>query len=368
MTDYLLRRLLLMIPTMLGISLVVFVIMHFVPGGPVEQMLVESAAGEGEEGGAGAALGGGAQNIPEDALEEMREAFGFDKPWYTRYFYWLADAVRLDFGNSYRTQQPVMQMIAARFPISIYFGLIGFTLSYMICIPLGVMKAVRHGGTFDTVSSAIVFIGYSIPGWALGTLLLVFFGGGSFWNVFPLGKFRSDAWDELPSIVKQIEDQDAATDEAGEFQWQQMSLAGKAIDQIHHTVLPVICYMVGAFATLTVLTKNSVLENLQRDYVRTARAKGMSERRVVFVHVLRNSLIPLATGLGHSIGLIMAGSYLIEKVFDIDGMGRLGYMSLLDRDYPVAMGILMINALLTLGGNLIADVLYATFDPRIRFH
>lgn len=356
-----------MIPTLLGISLVIFVIMHFVPGGPVEQLLVEAAGGEGEEGGAGASVGTGAHHIPEDAMKEMRRSFGFDKPWHTRYFYWLASAVQLDFGNSYRTQQPVMQMIAARLPVSLYFGLIGFVLSYLVCVPLGVMKAVRHGSNFDAATSVIVFIGYSIPGWAMGTLLLVLLGGGSFWNVFPLGKFRSDAWDELPSVVKNIESQAAVTDEAGDFDWHKMSFAGQALDQLYHTILPVFCYMVGSFATLTVLTKNSMLDNLQRDYVRTARAKGMTERRVLFVHVLRNSLIPLATGLGHSVSLIMAGSYLIESVFDIDGMGRLGYMSLLDRDYPVAMGILMINAVLTLSGNLIADVLYAAFDPRIRF-
>lgn len=367
MSTYLLRRLLLMIPTLLGISLIVFAIMHFVPGGPVEQLLAEAAGGEGEEGGAGAAIDGATHHIPQDAMEEMRRSFGFDRPWYLRYFWWLGNALQLDFGVSYRTHQPVMSMIAARLPVSVYFGLIGFVLSYLVCVPLGVMKAVRHGGTFDAATSAIVFMGYSIPGWALGTLLLVLFGGGSFWNVFPLGKFRSDAWDELPAVVKNLESEEAVTDEAGDFQWQKMTLAGKAIDQLHHTFLPVLCYMVGSFATLTVLTKNSMLENLRRDYVRTARAKGMSERRVVFVHVLRNSLIPLATGLGHSVSLIMAGSYLIESVFDIDGMGRLGYLSLLDRDYPVAMGILIINAVLTLSGNLIADILYAAFDPRIRF-
>ena len=365
---YFLRRFLLLIPTLLGISVVIFTIMHFVPGGPVEQMLLDAQAVEGGEGGAGAEVGGGAENIPEDALAEIEKAFGFDKPWYTRYFYWLWNVLHLDFGTSYRTHQPVWEMISSRFPVSIYFGLIGFLAAYMVCIPLGVLKAIRHGSALDVGSSVLVFVGYSIPGWALGALLLTLLGGGSFWNVFPLGKFRSAAWDDLPSAVRSIEDEDKVRDEAGDFQWERMSFAGRAIDQAHHTVLPVFCYMLGSFATLTILMKNSVMENISQDYVRTAFAKGASERRVVFVHVLRNSLIPLATSLGHAISLIMAGSYLIEKVFDIDGMGKLGYMSLLDRDYPVAMGILVINAALSMLGNIFSDMLYALIDPRIRFN
>lgn len=364
---YFLRRAALMVPTLLGISLMIFLIMQFVPGGPVEQMIMDLQTAEAEEGGAGAATGPAAEAIPEDAVREIRKAFGFDKPWYTRYFHWLWRVLHLDLGNSYRTGEPVWETISSRFPVSIYFGLIGFVLSYLVCIPLGVLKASRHGGVFDFSSSMIVFIGYAVPGWALGMLLLVLFGGGSFLNWFPLGQFRSTAWDELPQVVKQIEDESKVKDEAGDFVWQRMSFWGRAVDQLHHTVLPVLCYMVGSFASLTILTKNSVMENLGKDYVRTARAKGLSERRVVFVHVFRNSLIPLATGLGHSVGLIMAGSYLIEKVFDIDGMGKLGYTSLLDRDYPVAMGILMFNAFLTLMGNMVADFLYAVFDPRIRF-
>ncbi len=366
MARYFARRLLLVVPTLLGLSAVVFVIMQFVPGGPVEQLLLEMQMVESGEGGAEAAVGMAA-SMPDDALEEIRRAFDFDKPWYVRYFHWLWNVLRLDFGTSYRTQEPVMQMIFERFPVSIYFGLIGFLSAYLVCIPLGVLKAVHHGSKFDVATSAIVFIGYSIPGWALGVLLLVLFGGGSFWNVFPLGKFRSTAWDDLPQIVRTYEDEELVRDEAGDFDWQKMSLFGKAIDQLHHTFLPVFCYMIGSFATLTVLMKNSVMENLGQDYVRTAYAKGLSQRRVVLLHVLRNSLIPMATGLGHAISLIMAGSYLIEKVFDIDGMGKLGYLALLDRDYPVALGVLMINALLSLLGNILSDVMYALIDPRIRF-
>lgn len=203
-------------------------------------------------------------------------------------------------------------------------------------------KAVKHGSTFDFVTSALVFMGYAVPGWALGTALLVLFGGGSFWNVFPLGGFRSDNWEYLPFY-------------------------GKVADQFNHMVLPVACYMVGEFATLTILTKNSLMENMSQDYIRTAFAKGLHKRRVIFVHAMRNSMIPLATGLGHAFSLILAGSFLIEKVFNIDGMGYLGYTSILQRDYPVALGILVIGSLLLLLGNIISDMIYALVDPRIRF-
>ena len=204
------------------------------------------------------------------------------------------------------------------------------------------MKAVRHGTRFDVVSSIVVFLGYSVPGWALGTALLVLFGGGSFWSLFPLGGFRP-------------------------YNWEFLSLGQKIVAQLHHMFLPVFCYMVGSFATLTILTKNSLMENLGQDYIRTAFAKGLNEHRVIFVHALRNSLIPLATGLGHVFGLVLAGSFLIEKVFNIDGMGYLGYTSILQRDYPVALGILVISSLLMLFGNILSDVIYTAADPRIRF-
>jgi microcin C transport system permease protein len=258
------------------------------------------------------------------------------------YGYWLWDLLHLDLGVSFKYNQPVIDVITSRFPISIYFGLIGFFLAYSICVPLGVFKAVKHGSGFDIGSSLLVFGGYSIPGWALGGLLLVLLGGGSFFDVFPLGGFRSDGWSEL-----------------GFFD--------KITDQVHHTVLPVLAYMVGSFASLTILMKNSLMENLGQDYVRTAFAKGLSERTVIFGHTLRNSLIPICTGLGHAIGIIMAGSYLIEKVFNINGIGYLGYTSIVDRDYAVVMGILVINTLLVLVGNILSDVLYVLVDPRIRF-
>lgn len=343
MGAYFLRRLLLTIPTLLGVTVIVFFITRMVPGGPVEQAILEL-----QTGGMGAGVDVGTVgsttgvNLTEEQLDRLRAQFHFDKPWYHAYVLWLGDVVTLDLGESYKFKTPVTELVVNRFPISVYFGMIGFLLAYMVCIPLGVMKAIRHGSAFDFVSSALVFAGYSIPGWALGVLLLVLFGGGSFWDVFPLGEFRSPGWDE-------------------------MSLGGKIIDQLYHTVLPVIAYAAGSFATLTVLTKNSLMENLGQDYVRTAFAKGLSERRVIFVHALRNSLIPLCTGLGHALGILMAGSYLVERVFNIDGIGYLGFTSLISRDYTVVMGILVINTVLVLLGNILSDVLYVIVDPRIRF-
>jgi microcin C transport system permease protein len=343
MTAYFVRRFLLIIPTFLGITLAVFVVMHFVPGGPVERQIMRYQMAIATEGGVSSAGSiRGAESLPKDAIDEIRRYYGFDKPVHIRYVQWLWKVLHLDLGRSYVYQDPVWDVIKSRFPISIFLGLTGFLLSYLICVPLGVFKAVRHGSTFDFLSSALVFLGYAVPGWALGTALLVLLGGGSGWSVFPLGGFRPDNWEYL-------------------------SLWGKITGQLYHMFLPVLCYMVGAFATETILTKNSLMENLGQDYVRTAFAKGLSERRVIFVHALRNSLIPIVTGLGHAISLVLAGSFLIERVFNIDGMGYLGYTSILQRDYPVALGILVISSLLMLIGNILSDIIYAVVDPRIRF-
>jgi len=341
MTAYFIRRFLLIIPTFIGITLVVFAVTNFVPGGPVEREIMRYRAAALTEGGGGGGAAG-TVTLPEDAIQEIRRYYGFDKPVHVRYVQWLWKVLHLDLGNSYVYQDPVWDVIKSRFPVSIFIGLTGFFLSYFICVPLGVLKAVRHGSKFDFLSSAIVFLGYSVPGWALGTALLVLFGGGSFWSVFPLGGFRPDNWEYL-------------------------SLWGKVTSQIYYMFLPVVCYMVSAFATLTILSKNSLMENLGQDYVRTAYAKGLGPNRVIFVHALRNSLIPIVTGLGNAISLILAGSFLIERVFNIDGMGYLGYTSILQRDYPVALGILVIDSVLMLVGNILSDIIYATVDPRVRF-
>jgi microcin C transport system permease protein len=341
MTSYFLRRLLLIIPTFIGITVVSFVVMHFVPGGPIERQIMAYKMSMAQEGGGGS-LGNFGTEISPEAVEQMKQFYGFDKPVLVRYGRWLWNVVHLDLGTSYLYQDPVWEVIRSRFPVSIFLGLTGFLLSYLVCVPLGVLKAVRHGSRFDVVSSAIVFLGYAIPGWALGTALLVFFGGGSLWSIFPLGGFRPDNWEYL-------------------------SVWGKITGQLHHMFLPVLCYMIGSFATQTILTKNSLMENLGQDYVRTAFAKGLTERRVIFVHALRNSLIPLVTGFGHVFSLVLAGSFLIERVFNIDGMGYLGYNAILQRDYPVALGILVLGSVLMLVGNILSDMIYAVVDPRIRF-
>ncbi len=345
MTAYFIRRFLLIIPTFLGITIITFFILQVVPGGPLERELLRLRMGGSVNGGEVGPSGGnqtGGIEIPESAMQEMKKFYGFDLPIHKRYIRWLGNLVTLDLGKSYVYAEPVWDVIKSKFPISIYFGMIGFTLTYLICVPLGVAKAVKNGSKFDFISSVVVFIGYSTPGWAFGAIMLVLFGGGSFWNVFPLGGFRSEDFDTL-------------------------TLGAQITDQIYHTILPVIAYMVGSFATLTILTKNSVIENLSQDYIRTAFAKGISEKKVIFKHALRNSLIPIVTGLGNAISLVLAGSFLIEKVFNIPGMGLLGFNSIIQRDYPVTMGILVLSSVLLLIGNIISDMIYALIDPRIRF-
>ncbi len=342
MTAYFIRRILLIIPTFFGITLITFLILQVVPGGPLEMEIMKIRMGSGKGGETGASTMGSNQNIPQSALDELTKFYGFDKPIHERYILWISNLMKLDLGRSYVYSEPVWDVITSRFPVSIYFGMIGFFLTYLVCVPLGVYKAVKNGSTFDFLSSALVFIGYAIPGFAFGAMMLVLFGGGSFWDVFPLGEFRSTNWEDL-------------------------SFGAKIWDQIHHTFLPVLAYMIGSFATLTILTKNTVIDNLGQDYIRTAFSKGVSERKVIFGHALRNSMIPIATGLGHFLSLVLAGSFLIEKVFNINGMGLLGYTSIVQRDYPVVMGILVISTLLLLIGNILSDIIYAIVDPRIRF-
>jgi microcin C transport system permease protein len=231
-----------------------------------------------------------------------------------------------------------------RFKISIMLGLTGFLISYLVCIPLGIKKALSHGSKFDMVSSAIIFMAYSIPGWAFGGVLLVLFGGGSFWDVFPLGGLHS------PQEI-----------------WVSLSFFEKVLDQIHHLILPIIAWSITSFATLTVLMKNSLLDNMSQDYVRTAFAKGLSEKRVIWVHAIRNSLIPIASGIGHIIGIIIMGSYFIEMIFNINGFGKMSFQGILDRDYPVIMGFLVIVVMIRLIANLLSDLALAAVDPRIRF-
>jgi len=356
--QYFARRFLLVIPTFFGCTILVFTVMQLAPGGPLERAIMQmkaAAAQTGEVGGSGAMVGADA-TLPESAMEELRRYYGYDKPIPVRYLRWLGVWPREDFdgrkhfsglltgdlGKSFVYEEPVWDVIKPRFKISIFFGLWGFLVSYTVCVPLGIMKALRHGSPADFLSSALVFLGYSIPGWALVSVLLVLLGGGSFLDLVPLGGFRSDNWEE-------------------------MSLWGKVIDQLHHCIVPMIGWSIASFAVTTVLMKNSLLENLSADYVRTAFAKGLREKRVVWLHVMRNSLIPIAATIGHIVSILLAGSYLIEVAANIDGFGMLGYRSVLERDFTVIMGVLVIGVFLRLFGNILSDMALATIDPRIRF-
>jgi microcin C transport system permease protein len=342
MTAYFIRRTLLIIPTFIGITLMVFAITRFVPGGPIERMIAEAQRMQVEGGGGRASAGAGVQRQPlsDEQIEFLRQYYGFDKPLLNSYAAWLGKVIRGDLGVSTRYQDPVWDMIRSRIPISLYFGLISMVLTYGVCIPLGIVKAIRHKTAFDNISSIIVFVGYAIPGWVIGIYLLVWLAG--WWDVFPLGNLVSENFEEL-------------------------SLIDKILDLAWHSVLPVIAYMIGAFASMTFLMKNTLMDNLAADYVRTAIAKGLPFRRAVFGHALRNSLIPIATSFGHNISIILTGSFLIEKVFNIDGMGLLGYESVLERDYPVVLGVLVIASLLFLIGNILSDVCVAAVDPRVQF-
>lgn len=339
MRDYILRRLLLIPPTLIGVTLLVFFITRLVPGGPIERALAEARQAQFGGGGAKATAASGTA-LSAEQIEQLKKFYGFDQPWHVAYVRWLGDVVRGDLGDSHIYHQPVTTVIAAKFPISIYFGLLTTILTYAICLPLGIAKAVRHRTAMDNVSSIVVFAGYAIPGYVLGSLLLFVFAARLDW--FPLGGFVSDNFAEL-------------------------SAGAQALDLLRHTTLPLAAYLVGSFAFTTLLMKNHLMDQLAADYMRTAAAKGVPFRAAVFRHALRNSLIPLATTFGQNLGLVLTGSFLIEVVFDIDGMGLLAFKSTVDRDYPVVLGILLLSSALLLIGNLISDLLVATLDPRIRF-
>ncbi len=342
MTEYFLRRILIMLPTFLGITLVVFVVINLAPGGPIDQMLQEIRFGAAAAGGAGGISSMTHEGVSQQIIEELRRQYGFDKPLLVRYAIWLGNLARFDFGRSFVYEEPVMEVIVSKFPVSLQFGIISFFVTYLVCVPLGILKAVYDGSSFDTGTSVVVFVGYSISPIMLGILLIVLFGGGSFLNWFPISGTSSDFYEVLSP-------------------WEKVG------DRIHHFVLPLICYLIGNFATLTLLMKNSILDEIGKAYVVTARAKGLPEKVVFYRHVLRNALIPIATGLGGFLSIFFAGNLFIEQIFSLDGMGLLFYQSLLARDYPVILGLLTILSLILIVGNLISDFLYIVVDPRIDF-
>lgn len=347
MANYIFKRLLLMLPTLIGIMLVTFTVTQFVPGGPVEQLIhqiQQGRAGMGGEVSAGVeGLYRGASGLDAQRVQELRELFGFDKPAPQRFVEMMGNYLTFDLGTSYFHHQSVIDLIISKLPVSISLGMWTFFLTYLTCIPLGIAKAVRDGSTFDVVSSTIVLIGYAIPGFVLGIVLLVLFGGGSFLDIFPLRGLVSDNWSEL-------------------------SWYGKVLDYLWHMVLPVTAAMVGSFAVMTMLTKNSFMEEIRKQYVLTARAKGLAENTILYKHVFRNAVIPLVTNFpGAFLAAFFTGSLLIETIFSLDGLGLLSYESVIKRDYPVVLGTLYLFTLLGLIAKLLTDICYVLVDPRIQF-
>ncbi len=362
MGAYILRRLLLMIPTMFGIMAVSFAIIQFAPGGPVEQMIAQltgsnvdatsrvgggsSDFGAGQQGGAEGSSGGeyrGSQGLDPEFIKSLEKQFGFDKPWYTRFGNMMWNYLRFDFGDSYFRDVSVVSLIAEKLPVSMSLGLWMTLISYGISIPLGIRKAVNDGSRFDVWTSTVIVRGYAIPGFLFAVLLIVLFAGGSFFNWFPSRGLTSDNWEQL-------------------------SMIGKVTDYFWHLVLPLAAMSLSAFATTTFLTKNSFLDEIKKQYVVTARAKGLTESQVLYGHVFRNAMLIIIAGFpGAFIGAFFTGSLLIETIFSLDGLGLLSFKSILDRDYPVVFANLYIFSLMGIIVGLISDLTYTWIDPRIDF-
>jgi microcin C transport system permease protein len=332
-----------MVPTLLGVLLMTFVVIQFVPGGPVEQMVAQLQGRD--TGGEGAAAAGtayrGRQGVDAARIAEIKTLYGFDKPPVERFGMMLKQFVQFDLGQSFFYPKDVWSLIQEKLPVSISLGLWTFFLSYLVSVPLGIAKAVRAGTRFDTLTSLLVLVGYAIPGFVLGVALLVVFGGQLQW--FPLRGLTSSNWEQL-------------------------SWGGRVVDYVWHIALPVTASVLGSFAVITMLTKNAFLEEIRKQYVLTARAKGLSERRVIWNHVFRNALIPLVTGFPAAfIGAFFTGSLLIETLFSLDGLGLLSYESVMRRDYPVVLGTLYLFTLIGLVTKLISDLCYVWVDPRVKF-
>jgi microcin C transport system permease protein len=343
MLAYIFKRLLLMIPTLFGVLLMTFVVIQFVPGGPVEQMVAQLQGRD--TGGEGAAAAGsgyrGRQGVDAARIAEIKTLYGFDKPPTERFWMMLKQFAQFDLGKSFFYPKDVWSLIQEKLPVSISLGLWTFFLSYLVSVPLGIAKAVRAGTRFDTLTSLLVLVGYAIPGFVLGVALLVIFGGQLQW--FPLRGLTSSNWEQL-------------------------SWGAKLVDYLWHIALPVTASVVGSFAVITMLTKNAFLEEIRKQYVLTARAKGLSENRVLYRHVMRNALIPLVTGFPAAfIGAFFTGSLLIETLFSLDGLGLLSYEAVIRRDYPVVLGTLYLFTLIGLVTKLISDLCYLWVDPRVKF-
>ena len=367
MSAYIIRRLLFMIPTLLGIMLVSFVVVQFAPGGPVERVIAQLSGADtgassripgsgqgGDFGTRGQVQGGGqidaanskyrgAQGLDPEFIKSLEKQFGFDKPAYERFFLMLWNFATFDFGKSYFRDTSVLQLIKEKLPVSMSLGIWMTLLTYLIAIPLGVRKAVMDGSRFDTWTSSVIIIGYALPGFLVAILLIILFAGGSYFDWFPLRGLTSDNWSQMPWYQK-----------VGDYFW--------------HLVLPITAMMLGAFATMTLLTKNSFLDEIKKQYVLTARAKGCTSTQTLYGHVFRNAMLIVIAGFpGAFVHAFFSGSLLIETIFSLDGLGLLGFESVLNRDYPVVFATLYIFALIGLVVNLISDLTYTWIDPRIDF-
>jgi len=360
MGAYILRRLALIIPTLFGIMLINFTLTQFVPGGPVEQVLAqlegggdvfENIAGGGDAAGGGdveASLGGddrylGSRGLPPEFIAELEAQFGFDKPAHIRFFNMIWDYMRFDFGESYFRSISVVDLVIEKLPVSISLGLWSTLIAYLVSIPLGIRKAVRDGTSFDTWTSGLIIVAYAIPGFLFAILLLVLFAGGSYFQWFPLRGLTSDNFDQLSAL-------------------------GKVVDYIWHITLPVLASTISAFATLTLLTKNSFLDEIKKQYVMTAKAKGLAENRVLYGHVFRNAMLIVIAGFpAVFVSVFFGGSLIIETIFSLDGLGRMGFEAAVSRDYPVIFGTLFVFGLIGLVVGLLSDLMYVWIDPRIDF-
>ena len=356
MLAYILRRLLLIIPTLLGILLINFIIIQAAPGGPVEQMIAKLEGFDAATGGATGRISGGgaevgsassnyrgAQGLDPELVAEIERMYGFDKPAPERFWLMLKSYAQLDFGTSFFRDAAVIDLIIEKMPVSISLGLWSTLITYLISIPLGIAKATRHGSAFDVWTSSMIIVGYAIPAFLFAILLIVLFAGGSYWDWFPLRGLTSSNFDEL-------------------------TLGGKILDYFWHLALPVTALVIGSFATLTLLTKNSFLDEINKQYVVTARAKGLSNNRVLYGHVFRNAMLIIIAGFPSAfIGIFFTGSLLIEVIFSLDGLGLMSFEAAINRDYPVVFGTLFIFTLLGLIVKLIGDITYTLVDPRIDF-
>jgi len=354
MGAYIARRLMLVIPTLLGIMIINFALVQFVPGGPIEQIIAE-LEGQGDVFESIAGTGSdtisvvendayaGARGLPPEFIAELEREFGFDKPPLERFLNMIWNYLRLDFGESYFRSISVVDLVLEKMPVSISLGLWSTLIAYIVSIPLGIRKAVHDGTSFDTWTSGIIILAYAIPGFLFAIILLVLFAGGSYFQIFPLRGLTSDNFDDL-------------------------SLLGKVLDYFWHIALPIIASTISGFATLTLLTKNSFMDEIQKQYVITARAKGLADRQVLYGHVFRNAMLIVIAGFPSVfIGVFFGSSLIIETIFSLDGLGRLGFEAAVARDYPVIFGTLFIFGLMGLVVGIFSDLMYVLVDPRIDF-